>query len=241
MTFSDIPDISMNCFMNKLWLANGDNTSDPLFTTFRPLHPGLCVATDNPYVVDVYLDRRDYRSSLDYVGSLATLYILSIPDQEVNFLPGTSLLPIRNPLWASGLTLNSEPRMESFDVDFNTNRVILHFTDYMDISTLQSNQLTLVNPESGLMLTLESTSVPVNPTDQIVRTACITISSAEVDTLQTICTSHSNCSCYFSSALVSSHSGESIIAVEAGSPLPVSVLFVMLYLITYCVVLCNHF
>lgn len=184
LTFSVPVNItSATCFMNKLWLANSENTSDSLFTTYRPLYSGLCIATDDPYVIGAYLDPRDFRPSLDYVGRLATLYILSVPDQEVNFLPDSSLLPIQNPLQASALTLNSDPIVEYFDVDFNTNRVILHFTDYMDVSTLQSDQLTLVNTESGLMLTLDLTSEPVGLIDQIVRTACITISSDEADTL----------------------------------------------------------
>lgn len=237
MTFSTLINItSAPCFMNKLWLANSDNTSDPLFTTYRPLYTGRCVANDDPYVVDAYLDTRDFRPSLDYVGRLATLYILSVPDQEVDFLPDTSLLPIPNPLQASGLTLNTDPIVEHVDVDFNTNRVLLHFTDYMDVSTLQSDQLTLLNTDTGLMLTLDVTSVPVGLTDLIVRTVCITLSSEETDSLQAICTSHSTCSCYFSSALISSHNGVAVTAVQPASPLTVSLgtLF-----FTHFIVLCD--
>lgn len=213
------------CFFDKLKIANTDNTSSELYTEFQPLYPGLCQDTTESNGVVAYLDPRDFRLSLNLFMRVDTINLLSVPSMEIDFLPFISLLPITESLRASSLILNLEPRINSFDVDFNTNRVILHFTDYMDISTFASQQLVLVNPSGNDARTLTPMSRPVGIADDHVRTVCVTLSDEDLAALNesSICTTiPNNCSCYFSSSLVSSFSGVPVEGVLSSLPLPVS-------------------
>lgn len=216
---------SSRCFFDKLLLANSNDTSDPLFLTYQPLYAGLCEATNASNVVLAYLDRRDYRPTLDFYASVDSVNLLSVPSMELDFLPLVPLLPIRTPIGASELMLNLEPRVESFDVDYNTNRVLVHFTDYMDAFTFDPTELILINPENGTRLALSNESIPVGLDDQLVRTICITLDSEDIAFLEamSICsTVPDNCACYFSSRLVASHSGVTVQEVPLSLPLPVS-------------------
>lgn len=172
-----------------------------------------------------FLDPRDFRPTLRFFRSVNSLNLLSVPDMELDFLPLVPLLPIREPLQATTLTLNQQPRMESFDVDYNTNRVLLHFTDYMNLATFDPTQLVLTNPRNGIVHVLSNNSIPSDFDDQLVRTICITLNSADVETLQnmSICsTMPDECACYFSTVLVMSHSNVSVLGVPSTLPLPVS-------------------
>lgn len=157
--------------------------------------------------------------------SIDSVNLLSVPGMELDFLPLVPLLPIRTPIGARDLTLNLEPRMESFDVDHNTNRVLLHFTDYVDVFTFDPTELILINPENGTILGLSNDSIPVGLDDQLVRTICISLGSDDIAFLQamSVCsTVPDNCACYFSSRLIASHSGVSVSEVPSSLPLPVS-------------------
>ncbi len=213
------------CFFDKLIISNSDNTSLPTYDSYQPLYPGLCWDTYNSYTVMAFLDPRDFRPSLEFFGNIDNLFFQPVPGMEINFLPRVSLLPFEDPLQASALTLNLNPRMESFDVDFNTNRILFHFTDYVDLLTFESIALTLTDPTNSTSYQLSNYSVPEMFEDNFVRTICILIDEADLAILESlyICTSiPERCACYFTSALVSSHSGIRIQNVQQMLPLPVS-------------------
>ena len=217
---------SNRCFFDKLQLANSANSSDIFFTTYQPLYPGICRATNDSSMVLAYLDPRDFRPTLSFFTSIDSVNLLSVPDMELSFLPLVPLLPIRDPLGASGLTLNLEPRMESFDVDHNTNRVILHFTDYVDLATFEPSLLVLTDPLSGNALSLSADSAARGLGDDIVRTVCVTLEDDDLEALQnlSICsTIPDNCACYFSSGLIATHSNVSVLGIPSSLPLPVSI------------------
>ena len=232
ITFSSPVILTSNeCFFNKLFLASNANTSDESLTLYQPLYPGLCQATNVSNIILAYLDPRDFRPTLAFFEAVETLNVLSVPDMELGFLPLLPLLPIQEPLGASALQPHLEPRMESFDVDHNTNRLILHFTDYMDLDTLNPSELVLTDPVSGNMLLINASSVEVRADDVLVRTVCITLDSEHLDALQTlsICsTIPDNCACFFSSDLIATHRNISVQEVLATLPLPVSLAYCIL-------------
>ena len=217
---------SSQCFFNKLLLASSNNTSDDPFFTYQPLYPGLCQSTNISNIILAYLDPRDYRPTLGFFGSINSLNLLSVPGMELEFLPLVPLLPIRTPIRAGELTLNLEPRVVSFDIDHNTNRVLLHFTDYMNVSTFDPTELILTNPENATSFALNSSSVPMAVNDPTVRTICITLSDEDMASLWvlSICTTvPDECACYFSSNLIASHNNVPVQEVSSSLPLPVSV------------------
>lgn len=224
-TFSAAVNItSSRCFFDKLLLGN--DAMDNFFRAYQPLYPGICQTTDVSSVVMAILDPRDFRPTLEFFSSIQTLNILSVPRMELYFLPLIPLLPIRSPLRASELVHNPQPRMLSFDVDYNTSQVVLHFNDYMDVSSLQPTQLTLIDPVSGNRLTLGvNTVASVGLDDQLVRTICVTVDSESVASLwsMSICTNMADtCACYFTPDLVTSHSRVPVQGVPDSLPLPVS-------------------
>lgn len=216
---------SSQCFFDKLLFANSNDTSDDSLVTYQPLYPGICRYSNASNVLLAYLDPRDFRPTLSFFTSIDSVNLLSGAGMELEFLPLVPLLPIRQPLGATSLALHLAPVVESFDVDYNTNRVLLHFTDYMDAFTFEPTQLTLTNPENGTSLALSNVSIPVGLDDQFVRTICITLDSEDIDSLLalSICSTIPNeCACYFSSSLVTSHSNVSVLGVPSALPLPVS-------------------
>ena len=230
ITFSSPVTLTSNeCFLNKLFLASNTNTSDQSFTLYQPLYPGLCQATNVSNIILAYLDPRDFRPTLAFFEAVETLNILSVPNMELEFLPLLPLLPILEPLRASALQPHLEPRMESFDIDHNTNRVILHFTDYMDLDTLNASELVLTDPASGNMLFINASFVEAD--DVLVRTVCITLDNEYLYALQalSICsTIPDNCACFFSSDLISTHRNIPVQEVLATLPLPVSLAYCFL-------------
>jgi hypothetical protein len=216
---------SRECFFDKLLLVSSNDTSDDTYFTYQPLYPGLCLPTNASNVVRAYLDPRDYRPTLSFFETIDSINLLSVTGMELGFLPLVPLLPILVPIGASALTLHFEPRVESFDVDFNTDRLLLHFTDYMDVITLDPTELTLTNPGNGSRLTLSPNSSIVELNDQLVRTVCIILSDEDVASLwaMSICTTTPDeCACYFSSSLIATHSNVSVLEVTSSLPLPVN-------------------
>lgn len=208
------------CFLDKFKIVSSDATSE-----FQPLYPGLCQDTNNSNTVVAFLDPRDFRLSLNFFTSIDMLRLVTVPGMEIDFIPLVSLLPITNPMTASALIHNSAPRLFSFDVDFNAMRVLLHFTDYMNISSFESQQLVLVNRDTGVTRPLSFTSRPMNISNNHVRTICVTLDNQDAAALTAdlICnTTPENCACYFTSNLVSSFSGVPVQAVARNLPLPVS-------------------
>lgn len=214
------------CFFHKLTIVNSANTSSNSYSMYQPLYPGLCRDTVDSNIVIAYLDPRDFRLSLNFFSNVNTVNLISVSDLEIDFLPFVSLYPITDAIVASSLVLNRDVRMFSFDVDWNSNRVILHFSDYMDFSSFESDQLVLIDPVSGSTHTLSGNSIPVWSADNIVRTICVTLSVEDIVGLidDSICTTFpENCACYFSSDLASSHSSVPVQAVPPSLPLLVSI------------------
>lgn len=213
------------CFLDKLKIANTYNMSSEVYAEYQPLYPGLCRDVNDSHEIVAFLDPRDYRLSLDFFMRVETINLLSVPGLEIDFIPFIALLPITNPMRASTLVLNMNPAAISFDVDFNANRVVLHFSDYMDITTFQSQELVIVDTYTNNEQTLTPLSRPGPVLDNHVRTICVMLSAEDVAALieNSICnTVPENCSCYFSSELVSSFSGVPVEAVSVSLPLPVS-------------------
>jgi len=216
---------STRCFFDKLILVNTLSTSSEPSNRYQPLYPGLCLDTRSSNNIVAYLDPRDFRLSLNFFMTVDTINLMSVSGQEVNFLPYDSLFPLVEPLGARALQLNSDPRAFSFDIDFNRGRLLLHFSDYMDLSSLNASQLVLVDVVSGATHTLNTNSRPNRVRDEDhVRTICITMSVEDVEALHagSICTTVAdNCACYFSSSLVSSFSGVPVQDTPPSLPLPV--------------------
>lgn len=221
-TFNFSAPLTLNatrCFLDKLIIVSSDNDSSP---SYQPLYPGLCQDMNNSNVVVAYLDPRDFRPSLNLFRVVNTVNILTLPGMEFDFIPLVDLMPISIPLRASELTLNLEPRMDSFDIDYNTNRIILHFTDYMDLSTFQPSQFYPINPLNGQFYQFNMTTVSLSSVENPLRTICFFIGTEDVAILQGICSSADACGGYFSSRLVSSHTGIPVQTVSSSLPLPVS-------------------
>ena len=213
------------CFFDKLILFNGESTISPTFTSYQPLYPGLCQDTVDSYQVIGFMDPRDFRPSLPFFNNIDGLFIQLVPGMEIDFLPRVSLFPINGSLPASELRFNLDISVESFDVDWNANRVVLHFTDYVDLLSFDSMELTLTDPVNGNSYTLSNYSMPEMPGDNLIRTVCVVLGERDLERLrnESICsTIPESCACYFTSSLVSSHSNISVQEVSRLLPLPVS-------------------
>ena len=217
------------CFLETLKLTNTFNTSSENYTEYQPVYPGFCPDVNESTNVVAYLDPRDFTLSLPFFMSAETLFLLPTPGRDLDFIPFMSLLPFTDPLQVGRLVLNMDPRLISFDVDRSRNRVLLHFTDYMDINTVRPEELTFVDPfDTNRTYSLTGGSVdPVNVDSDHVRTVCLSLSAEDSERLQffSICsTVAESCACFFEGSLVSSFSGVPVQSIPSHVPFTVSVI-----------------
>ena len=159
------------------------------------------------------LDPRDYVRALRlgiFVTSASTSRLLTVDGMESDFLPSLDLVPVEGtPLPAAAFTSHTDtPNLASFDLDWSDTNILLllHFSDIMDISTYDAEEITL-SDGAAASYQLTELSRPIGVEFNLVKTVCVTISRADTANMQQrgICTNQfGSCRVTFSSALISS-------------------------------------
>lgn len=221
--------------MNKLSFISSNNRSSPSALLYTPFYPGTCVEADSSRSITAYLNPRDFPSSLNFFLTLNMMFILSVPSLEQNFVPDFNLYSIRDPLMASELRRNAEdPRISSFDVDLKSQRILLHFSDFVNISTFSISEFSLISVQNSTSVTLVSSwLMAAESGSSFVRTICIRISDMDFEAMTnySVCTtSADDCGSYFPATLVSSFNGFPLLNVTDQLPLPVSYNYMRLVL-----------
>ena len=152
-------------------------------------------------------------------------YIRTVNGMEMNFLPSVDVAPLQTPLLARQQRASVEaPSMLGFDVDLNTNLLLMHFAGVMELSSLDMTVFTL-RASQGRNFTLTATSRPIGVLANLVRTVCVTLSAEDVGRIQdlSICTARfGGCSGYFTSQLISDYNGREVEDVSPSNSLAVS-------------------
>lgn len=189
------------CFVDKLLFLSAPSTTNVL----APSYPGSCRASaGNTAVAD--MDPRDYSRALQagiFLDEISTFMAIR-EGAESDFLPSVDFIPVLEiaPLAASNHSGHVDPpSLLAFDVDWQQRLILLHFTDLMDLTNFDADQLILSNPESQqfYMLSRESTPRSSEPSS-FVKTVCVTIADNDATALldMSICQSRfSGCACSF--------------------------------------------
>ena len=193
---------NLGCFLNKLTFTNLADPTDPLFRWYSPRYPGTCVQNPQGLVV-VTIDNRDYGGLLE--NSLLTgsqIYVSTNENVENDFAPPLGIVPITidDPLLVSTFTPSdtSPVQVVEFDFDVASNQLIIHFNNFIVLSSLEINQLTLSRMSDDGLSRVEHTllnSVPSTTTNQFIMSLCLSLSAEDIGALQTagICTARNNC------------------------------------------------
>lgn len=183
------------CFFDKITFVNGE-------VEYTPVYPGRCdFSTLATNVLIGTMDVVDYVAVLQLQNLLTSDQnsdILIRGESPVNLVPGISVDTIRSPLSASTFTsFTGDINLFSFDIDYTTNQLLLHFDGLVDPTTLNIIGVMLsASPDSTTVVLSDSTTVQIQPAT----TLCIDLSPVDLMQLTTmeVCGSGSVTSCYCS-------------------------------------------
>lgn len=175
------------------------------------------------------LDPRDFVEALErgIFLSLSSTFLTTVAGSEMGFLPSVDVQPIRSQLQAVTFVENTDtPSLFAFDIDLESERMYLHFTDVMDMSSFRSTEFTLHNTIEETSYTLSQDSRPEGVEENLVKTICVTLDDTRDLprlTEMSICVGEFlGCSCSFSSQLALSYNNIFVQDVSPENPLRVS-------------------
>lgn len=206
------------CFFDKITFVDQDSGR----VGFTPSDPGVCdLSLDANRTLTGTMNVADYASGLAFMHFTSRInsYITIRGSSPVNLLPGVTVNPVPDPLIPSSFVLNPvQPSLISFDIDWRTNTLLLHFDALMDLQS--------VNPAEMFMLTNGSSSVGITISTtgpRYITTLCVPLSETDQDAIEgsSICESVSSCFCHFTTNFITDYNANLVAAIPAGQPLQV--------------------
>lgn len=202
------------CFFDKLtFVSNAGETG------FTPTYSGVCDFNNSARNSLVgTMDVRDFAQALQFqiLTSVQNTNIIIRGQSSVSLVPGVSVSPISSPIGALMFNqFTGRPSLISFDVDFSTNQLLLHFNGLMDISSVDIARLTLSSSTSRTeanSVTLTGSSLTQDP---YITTLCITLNSADLTLISERGVCQSTCYCTIISALIVDYVSNAVEPVDS--------------------------
>ena len=196
------------CFFDKITFVNGE-------IEYTPLYSGMCdFSTQTSNFLIGTMDVEDYVAVLQLQNLLTSdenSNIIIRGESRVSLVPGISVGTIRRPLSASFFTsFDGAINLFSFDIDYTTNQLLLHFDGLVNPIPLSITRV-MLSASTDLSVRLsDSSAVQTQPTT----TLCISLSSFDLIQLDVgVCRTATSCYCSIEAGLVTGY-GEQLIAAR---------------------------
>ncbi len=209
------------CFFDKLTFVDGDSGA----AGFTPNDPGICeLSVTASNTLTGTMDMVDFASSLQFMHftSPTNSYITIRGSSPVSLLTGVTVNPVSTPLAPATFSQNNlQPRLVSFDIDWSTNKLLLHFDALMDSQSISLGEAFMLSNGS-------SSASPVGitisaPGPRYTTTLCISLSGTDQAAIEgsNTCGSVSSCFCHFSQTLIVDYAANLVVAIPVVEPLQV--------------------
>lgn len=214
LTFDNDVSGMSGCFFDKLTFLNSAGEA-----VFTPRYPGLCdFSSQSRDSIIGTMDIVDFVETVLFqiLTSTANSIIAIRGESPVSLIPGISVNPTSVPVNASNFILfTGRPSLISFDVDFSTNQILLHFDSLVNTTTLDVTQLLLSSvataaPTESVALTGASAVF-----DPYVTTVCITLTANDSTLITERGVCQTSCYCSINDTFILDYGSNSVMSTDA--------------------------